>query len=82
LGFDARIDDLGDLRVYGALERIDADGLVAAPLRHDNVKVGDAIALESRGKGPTLAVGEPAALALLKRLESGQYRVERIVRVE
>jgi Zinc carboxypeptidase len=82
LGLAATIDDLGDLRVYGALQRIDAEGLVAAPVRHRTLKVGDAIALETRRKGPTLSVGEPAAVALLKRQESGKYRVERIVRVD
>jgi hypothetical protein len=82
LGFSAKIEDLGDLRVYGALQRIDANGLVAAPLRHDKLKVGDAITLESHGRGPTLAVGEPAAVALMKRLDSGKYRIERIVKVE
>jgi hypothetical protein len=82
LGFAATIDDLGDLRVYGALERIDAEGLVAAPVRHEKLKVGDAIALNARRKGPTLSVGEPGVVALLKRLESGKYRVERIIRVQ
>ena len=83
VGLSARIEDIGDLRVYGALERIDAGGLVAAPIRRSGLKVGDTITLEDhRTKGPSLAVGQPAAVALLKREESGKYRVERIVRVE
>jgi hypothetical protein len=83
VGVSARIEDIGDLRVYGALERIDAGGLVAAPIRRSGLKVGDTITLEDhRTKGPSLAVGQPAAVALLKREESGKYRVERIVRVE
>ena len=83
LGFSARIEDIGDLRVYGALERIDAEGLVAAPIPRDRLKIGDTIRLDDhKGKGPTLAVGQPAAIALLKRESSGKYRVERIVRVE
>jgi Zinc carboxypeptidase len=83
LGFSARIEDVGDLRVYGALERIDAEGLVAAPIRRSGLKVGDTISLDhQRTKGPSIAVGQPAAVALLKRRESGKYRVERIVRVE
>jgi hypothetical protein len=83
VGLSARIEDIGDLRVYGALERIDAGGLVAAPIRRSRLKVGDTIRLEDhRTKGPSLAVGQPAAVALLKREESGKYRVERIVRVE
>jgi Zinc carboxypeptidase len=83
VGLSAQIEDIGDLRVYGALERIDAGGLVAAPIRRSGLKVGDTITLEDhRTKGPSLAVGQPAAVALLKREESGKYRVERIVRVE
>jgi hypothetical protein len=83
VGLSARIEDLGDLRVYGALERIDAQGLVAAPVRRSGLKVGDMIGLEDhRTKGPSLGVGQPAAVALLKRQQSGKYRVERIVRVE
>ena len=83
VGLSAQIEDIGDLRVYGALERIDAGGLVAAPIRRSGLKVGDTITHEDhRTKGPSLAVGQPAAVALLKREESGKYRVERIVRVE
>jgi Zinc carboxypeptidase len=83
VGVSARIEDIGDLRVYGALERIDAGGLVAAPIRRSGLKAGDTITLEDhRTKGPSLAVGQPAAVALLRREESGKYRVERIVRVE
>jgi hypothetical protein len=83
VGLSAKIEDIGDLRVYGALERIDAEGLVAAPIRRERLEVGDAISLEhQRHKGPTLEVGQPAAIALLSRHESGKYRVERIVRVE
>jgi hypothetical protein len=83
VGLAARIEDLGDLRVYGALERIDAAGLVAAPIQRDGWRVGDAVSLEPHArKAPLLVVGQPAAIALLKRLESGKYRIERIVRVE
>jgi Zinc carboxypeptidase len=83
LGLSARIEDIGDLRVYGALERIEAGGLVAAPIRRKGLKVGDTIHLDERKRqGPTIAVGQPAAIALLKREPSGKYRVERIVRVE
>ena len=46
VGLSARIEDIGDLRVYGALERIDAGGLVAAPIRRSRLKVGDTIRLE------------------------------------
>ena len=82
VGFTARIEDLGDLRVYGALERIDATGLTAVPLRQPDLKVGDTIELEDQSAGPSLAVGQPAAVALLEREASGRYIVERIVKVE
>ena len=83
LEFTARIEDIGDLRVYGALERIDASGLVAAPIRRSSLKVGDTVRLDDHdAKGPTIAVGQPAAIALLERQASGKYRVERIVRVD
>ena len=82
VGFTARIEDLGDLRVYGALERIDATGLTAVPLRQPDLKVGDTIELEDQSAGPSLAVGQPAAVALLERETSGRYIVERIVKVE
>jgi hypothetical protein len=83
VGFTAWIEDLGDLRLNGALERIDATGLTAAPVRKRNLKVGDAINLNHpNSKGPFLAVTQPAAVALLTRGAGGRYIVQRIVRVE
>jgi len=40
-----RIDDLGDLRTSGAIETIDATGLVAAPLFAQELKPGQEVAL-------------------------------------
>jgi len=83
VGFDARIDDLGDLRVYGALETIDATGLTAAPLWDPALVPGAVVRLpEGRLVGPTIAVGQPARLVLLRPEGSGAYRVERVVTVE
>lgn len=85
IGWAARIEDLGDLRVFGALESIDATGLTAAPLFDPGARVGDRLALPdwsgSRNE-PRLAPGQPAAVLLLRPEEPGWFRVERIVRVE
>jgi hypothetical protein len=79
-----RIDDLGDLRVFGALETIDAEGWTIAPLYDLALGTGDETRLpdwSARQGAPSLAPGEPADLVLLKPLETpGAYRVERVIR--
>ena len=80
VSWSARIADLGDLRVYGALERIDATGLIAAPLYDTAVKPGDVVALPIRSTGLTIAVGQPGDLMLLRPAAAGKYRVERVIR--
>jgi hypothetical protein len=83
VGLAARIDDLGDLRVYGALETIDGSGLVAAPLWSPSLEVGQQVVLpEGRTTGPFIALGQPATVVLLKPSADGRYVVERIVKVE
>jgi Zinc carboxypeptidase len=83
VGFSAKIEELGDLRVFGALETIDATGLTAAPLWDKQWKVGDEVALPlGRGGGPVIAPGQPAAIALLRPRADGKYVVERIVNVK
>jgi hypothetical protein len=83
VGFSARIDDLGDLRVYGALETIDAAGLVAAPLWSPSLEIGQRVMLpEGRTAGPFIAPGQPAIIVLLTPSGDGRYIVERIVKVE
>ena len=83
VGFSARIDDLGDLRVYGALETIDASGLVAAPLWSSSLEAGQQVALPvGPTSGPFIAPGQPGTVVLLKPLAGGRYVVERIVKVE
>ncbi|HEY8551318.1 MAG TPA: M14 family metallopeptidase [Vicinamibacterales bacterium] len=78
-----RIADLGDLRVYGALERIDAAGLTAVPLVDEQVKAGDEIRLPDWGtwKGPTLSVGQPGRFLLVEPVpeRDGTWRVVRRV---
>ena len=83
VGFSAKIEELGDLRVFGALETIDATGLTAAPLWDKEWKVGDEVALPpGRGGEPVIAPGQPAAVVLLRPLADGKYQVERIVSVD
>jgi hypothetical protein len=81
--WNARIEDLGDLRVFGALEMIDAAGLVAAPLWHEGLQVGRTVSLPSeRTAGPYIAPGQPATIVLLKPAAGGRYEVTRIVDIE
>jgi hypothetical protein len=69
--------------VFGALDVVDATGLTAAPVTRVDLRVGDEVELvTSHSNEPTIAVGQPAAIALLRRAPSGRYVVERIVTVE
>ncbi len=79
-----RIDDLGDLRVLGALDTIDATGLVAAPLVPPEPRPGDVISLPaaSSGNGNTLEPGQPGTVLLLEPAGANRYRIVRIVRPE
>jgi hypothetical protein len=78
-----RIEDLGDLRVFGALETIDASGLVVAPLFDQELKQGDEVRMPdwTTSSGVRkVAVGEPGALLLLRpAAEEGLYTVERVI---
>jgi hypothetical protein len=80
----ARIDDLGDLSPFGALDDVDAAGLVVAPLYDPAIKVGDWIRLPDWSSQPaqrTVAPGQPAELLLLRQDGSAnKYQVVRIVR--
>ncbi len=79
----ARIDDLGDLSTMSALESVDATGLAVAPLYDANLKVGETITLpdwKAARATRVVAPGQPAELLLLRPLDGGQYRVERIIR--
>jgi hypothetical protein len=79
-----RIDDLGDLEPFGALEEIDATGLVVAPLFDVSIKVGDRITLPDWAVTPAaqvVAVGQPAALLLLRSIAAtSDYDVVRVIR--
>jgi hypothetical protein len=69
----SRIADLGDLRVFGALEDIDATGLTATPAFDDAAREGDLVRMPdwSAWQGPTLTVGQPGALFLLAPASAG-----------
>jgi hypothetical protein len=77
------IDDLGDLRTLGGLQTIDATGMTAVPLVDDAVTAGQVIDLpEWRATtAATIAVGQPARIALLKPgAEPGKFVVETVLR--
>jgi hypothetical protein len=77
-----RINDLGDLRVFGALETIESEGLTVAPLFDPALKVGDETQLPDwKGwTGNTIATGRPGDLLLLRPIAGGRFCVERILR--
>ena len=82
LWMTTNIDDLGDLRTAGALFDIDADGLVIAPAIPD-VAAGSEIKLPEwsadRPSPLIVQTGSPGALMLLRPLDGGRYRVERVL---
>lgn len=74
------VEELGDLRVLGAVEVVDGTGLTVVPLPANGVKEGDTLPLPPRS-ARALRVGLPAELMLLRPVDSaGQYRVERVLR--
>jgi hypothetical protein len=73
------VEELGDLRVLGAVEVVEGTGLTVVPLPPGGVKEGDTLPLPPRSQC-TLSVGLPAELMLLRPVEpAGPYRVERIL---
>ncbi len=79
-----RVDDVGDLRVLGALETIEADGLTLAPLFDPALQAGDEVRLPdwTAWTGNTIATGQPGDLVLLRPTTAGRFRVERVLRAE
>ncbi len=67
LQVSSRVADLGDLRVFGTLEDIDATGLTATPVFDEAAREGDLLRLPawSAWQGATIATGQPGALFLL-----------------
>jgi hypothetical protein len=80
---DISVEDLGDLRTHGALRTIDATGMTMIPAVDDALAEGKVVDLpEWRTKmAATIAVGQPARLALLKPAsEPGKFVVHVILR--
>jgi hypothetical protein len=78
-----RIEDLGDLRGYAALEEIDGTGLTLAPDFQPAAQPGDTVTLPDWSAAPartTVAVGQPARFLLLRPAASpGTFVVERVL---
>jgi hypothetical protein len=77
------IDDLGDLRTLGGLRIIDATNMTVIPAADDSLQEGQTVDLpEWKSKSAaTIAVGQPARLALLKPAsEPGKFVVELLLR--
>lgn len=83
LGLAARIEDVGDLRVFGALEVIEAEGKFLAPLFDPALQPGARVTIGASPTWPaTITQGAPPAFLLLTRAESPDtYVVERVIRV-
>jgi Zinc carboxypeptidase len=80
---DISVEDMGDLRTHGALRTIDATGMTMIPAVDDALAEGKVVDLpEWRTKmAATIAVGQPARLALLKPAsEPGKFVVHVILR--
>lgn len=80
LVLQTRIEELGDLSTFGAMEVIEAEGLTVAPLPEDGAKPGDVVPLPPASKDAKalVATSQPANLVLLRPQPGGKYRVERI----
>jgi hypothetical protein len=77
------IEDFGDLRTMGGLRTIDATGMTVVPLTDDSIAPGQTLDLpEWRSTASTtIAVGQPARLALLKPApQPGKFVVEEVIR--
>lgn len=82
LQWQGSIADVGDLRVYGALETIDATGLFVSPA-YSEAAVGAEVTVPEGSRAasaPKVQVGAPARLWLLRGTGTpGRYRLVRVV---
>ncbi|TQF10250.1 peptidase M14 [Myxococcus llanfairpwllgwyngyllgogerychwyrndrobwllllantysiliogogogochensis] len=77
-----KVEELGDLRILGAVETVDGKGLFVVPLTGKGAKPGDTYRLTRPAK-QSLSLGQRADLMLLKPLEaSDTFRIERIIRFD
>jgi len=77
------VDDLGDLRTMGGLRTIDATGMTAVPVVDDKLAAGQTVDLPEwkTTMTSTIAVGQPARIAILKPApEPGKFVVEAVLR--
>ncbi len=77
---ELRVDDLGDMRVFAALETVDATGLFAVTSR--GWTAGETVDIPNWGTFRSwwpLAVGTISDIALLREAGPGRYTVVRIV---
>ncbi|MEK7667335.1 MAG: M14 family zinc carboxypeptidase, partial [Gemmatimonadota bacterium] len=85
ISLTGRIEDLGDLRVYAAIEEIDATGLTLVPDFLPAARPGDTVALPDWSSTPsraTIAVGQPAHFLLLRPARAPDtFVVERVIGV-
>jgi Zinc carboxypeptidase len=76
------IDDMGDLRTLGALRTIDGTGMTAVPIGDDRIEPGQVVDLPEwkSATQATIAVGQPARIALLKpATDPGKFQVETVL---
>jgi hypothetical protein len=80
----ARVEDLGDLSVFGALNEIDARGRTLAPIFDPGAKAGDRVVIPTGRKTRTpIALGAPAAFWVLEPAEGdGAYRLVEILTIQ
>ncbi len=85
LAYAGRVEDLGDLRTYGALQEVDATGLTLVPDVFPSAQPGDTLRLpewSATRAAATIEVGQPAHFLLLRpSIQPGTYVVERVVGV-
>jgi hypothetical protein len=85
LRWQGSIQDLGDLRVYGALQTIDATGLFVAPA-YSSATPGTEVTLPAAaasGTAPRIALGGPARLWILRPTSvEGRFTLVRTVELE
>jgi hypothetical protein len=83
ISLTGRIEDLGDLRVYAAIEEVDARGLTLTPNFLPSARLGDAVTLPdwtSARPQTTIEVGQPARFLLLRPAgPPNSYVVERVI---
>jgi hypothetical protein len=82
LGLVARIEELGDLRVFGAMHEIDGAGLVLAPAFAADLRAGATVSMpdwSARQPAPIIAPGQPARLVLLRQIGGNRFRVEQVI---